>query len=285
MNIIYQAVFGDFNFLPHRSNQALHGPDFTLGTQIAVTDVYNFYYNNSSDYHQSGFGAEINGIPVPTPYDPHDIIYKFPLEYGNVDSSFSGYEVELPNFLFYGVNRKRVNEVDGWGALITPSGTYTVLRLKSTISERDSVYLDTLGFGYGFDLPEQIEYKWLGQGEGVPLLQINVAGGFVSSITYKGINTTGINVEAANQFDFLIFPNPVTDHLLLRYHVDHNTTIRYSITDANGNNVTDEASVEVQPGDQVQMVSLPPAMAGGIYFMNVTEGDQIKSKPFTVSGR
>src|SRR5690348_1523024 len=55
MNIIYQAVFGNFNFLPHRSNQATHGSDFSLGTQIAITSVYNFYYNNSNDYHQTGF--------------------------------------------------------------------------------------------------------------------------------------------------------------------------------------------------------------------------------------
>ena len=83
------------------------------------------------------------------------MIYKYPVNYGNVDSSASGYSVELPNFLYYGVERNRVNEVDGWGTLITPSGTYNVLRLKSTIEEHDSIYLDTLGFGYGFDVPTQ----------------------------------------------------------------------------------------------------------------------------------
>src|SRR6187402_984564 len=57
MNIIYTIVFGDNGFAPHRSNHSRHGSDFDLGGQISITDVYNFYYNNANDYHQSGFGS------------------------------------------------------------------------------------------------------------------------------------------------------------------------------------------------------------------------------------
>jgi hypothetical protein len=282
MNFIYQAVFGDFSFLQHRSNQATHGSDFSLGTQIAITDVYNFYYNNSNDYHQSGFGAGINGIPAPTAYDPHDIIYKYPVQFGNVDSSASGYSVSLPNFLYYGVNRNRINEVDGWGTLVTPGGTYNVLRMKTTIHEHDSVYLDTLGFGYGFDLPVQTEYKWLAQGEGLPVLQINVAGGFVSSIVYKGVNSSGITAVEKNIFDFTIFPNPVSGKLFAKYTLQQQQDASFILTDAVGNVVSSVAQKAQGRGEHLMMLDIPASASAGNYFAKMICGNNTATKPLSI---
>lgn len=283
MNIIYQAVFGDFGFLPNRSNQATHGMDFALGGQISVTDVYNFYYNNSNDYHQSGFGAGINGIPAPTAYSPHDVIYKFPVQYGNLDSSASGYSVSLPSLLYYGVNRNRVNEVDGWGSLITPAGTYNVLRLKSTIHEHDSVYLDTLGFGYGFNVPAQTEYKWLAQGEGEPVLQVNVAGGIVTSIVYKGMSTSGISQPAAGSFDFFVFPNPTTEKLFLKYSLQKSGDVNFSITDAASNVITSTVKNEESRGDHLLVLDIPSNLAAGNYFVKMTLHGQSVTRPISVT--
>ena len=282
MNIIYQAVFGDFNFLPNRSNQATHGSDFSLGAMINITDVYNFYYNNSNDYHQSGFGAGINGIPLPTAYSPHDIIYKYPVQYGNLDSSASGYSVSLPNLLYYGVNRNRVNEVDGWGTLITPYGTFDALRIKSVIHEHDSVYLDTLGFGYGFNLPAQTEYKWLGQGEGEPLLQVNVAGGIVTSVVYKGFNTTGIATVPDNNFDFMIFPNPVSGHLVTRYTLAGGGDVRFEMTGADGKTVLLSERKGETKGDHLLVLDIPPGLSPGNYFVKMTSGSRTVTKTATV---
>lgn len=282
MNFIYQAVFGDFNFLPNRSNQATHGSDFSLGGQITITDVYNFYYNNSNDYHQSGFGAEINGFPAPTAYSPHDVIYKYPVQYGNVDSSASGYSVSLPNLLYYGVNRNRVNEVDGWGTLITPSGTYNVLRLKSTIHEHDSVYLDTLGFGYGFNVPAQVEYKWLGQGEGEPLLQINSTGGIVTSVVYKGINLTGIHSQVKNNFDFIPYPNPVTEKLGLRYSLLQKENVQFTLVDPSGKIISTVVKNAETSGEHTLEMNMPSDLKAGNYFLKMIIGKQVITKPVTI---
>jgi len=283
MNIIYQAVFGDFGFLPNRSNQATHGPDFSLGAQINITNVFNFYYNNNNDYHQSGFGAEINGLPAPTAYSPHDIIYKFPVQYGNLDSSASGYSVSLPNFLYYGVNRNRVNEVDGWGTLITPYGTFNTLRLKSTIHEHDSVYLDTLGFGYGFNVPTQIEYKWLGQGEGEPLLQVNSTGGLVTSVIYKGYNILGVSSVQKNDFDFLLFPNPSSDKIFLNYALQNSGDVNFSVTDASGKNISSMEMKSESSGDHTLTIDLPANLAAGNYFVKMNSGSASITKPFAIT--
>ena len=282
MNIIYTLVFGDNGIAPHRSNHSRHGADFNLGGQISITNVYNFYYNSSNDYHQSGFGSEINGVPLPTPYTPHDIIYKYPVNFGNVDSSASGYEVSLPNLLYYSISKNRINEVDGWGTVITPNGTYDVLRLKSTIYEHDSVYLDTLGFGYGFDVPTQIEYKWLAQGEGVPVLQVNEVGGTVTTVTYKGINDVGVSSAPKKDFSFLLFPNPVSELLFLDFTMQIPGKAEIIVTDVNGN-IISTTTKEVSGGDQRFIVNLPVDLASGTYLVKVTAEKESAVKSFVVN--
>jgi hypothetical protein len=283
MNIIYTLIFGDNGFSPHRSNQSTHGMDFSLGGQINITDVYNFYYNSTNDYHQSGFGSGINGVPLPTPYIPHDIIYKYPVEFGNLDSSSSGYEVSLPNLLYYKVSKNRINEVDGWGSLITPSGTYNVLRLKSTIYERDSVYLDTLGFGYGFNVPVQVEYKWLGQGEGVPLLQVNEVGGNVTAIVYKGMNVAGIHSAAKKDFAFTVFPNPVAAQLFMNFSMQKVGNVEIIVTSITGNVVARMEKKIDHTGEQRFLVGLPSNLEAGAYQIKLTVGKESSVKSFIVT--
>ena len=137
---VFSVVFNNFSFNPNRSNLATAGQDFSLGT-VTVTGVYDFFYNSSASYAQTGFGANVNGVPLPIAYSPKDLVYQFPLQMGDVDTSESGYQVDLTSTvgLFFQVNRTRVNEVDGWGTLITPYGTHDVLRIKTTVRERDSV--------------------------------------------------------------------------------------------------------------------------------------------------
>jgi hypothetical protein len=87
------------------------------------------------------------------------------MNYGNVDSSYSGYSVKIPNTFSSSTNSFRLNEVDGWGLLTTPFGSFNTLRVKTIITAHDSLFLDTLGFGFGISVPQQIEYKWIGKGE------------------------------------------------------------------------------------------------------------------------
>ncbi len=281
MNIIYQAVFGDFGFLPNRSNQATHGMDVSFGA-LTITNVFNFFYNNSNDYHQSGFGAEINGVPAPTAYSPHDILYRFPMQFGNADSSLSGYSVSLPNILYYSVNRNRVNVVDGWGTVITPNGTFNALRIKTTIQEHDSVFLDTLGFGYGFNLPLRTEYKWLSPGGGLPILQVDVVNGVVSSVIYKGENTSGIEDMKSAATDLIVFPNPVKDKVFMQYFLPVTDDVVFSITATDGRVISSLIQTKRNAGEHIQVMDIPTGISAGNYFVKMTNGNQSITKSITV---
>lgn len=172
-NIVYALVYADIFFNPNRANVATAGTDIPFSGLLPINDPYTFYYRSSSSYEKVGFGAEVAGIPAPIIFDEHDVIYELPLNYGDNTFSHSAWSLSVPSLAHYGYEQERSNEVDGWGAITTPSGAYDVLRVKTTIVGHDTVNIDTLSLGFTIDRPTVREYKWLAEGLRVPVLQVN----------------------------------------------------------------------------------------------------------------
>jgi hypothetical protein len=172
-NFLYAIFFSNLPFNPNRANVATEGTPFPANPILTITDPYNFYYRSSTAYEQVGLGATIAGIPLPVAFAQKDKIYQFPLQYGDVDTSVSAWTAGIPGIAFYGYNQTRINQVDGWGQLVTPYASYNVLRVKTTLIGSDTVYVDSLGIGLSIDRPLTREYKWLANGEIVPVLQVN----------------------------------------------------------------------------------------------------------------
>jgi hypothetical protein len=229
--------------LVENSNLAQKGTGFNLGT-TGLSNVFNYYKNSQTDFSQTGIGAVVNALPVPMGYTPHDFVYRFPLNYLNQDSCMYSYELDLSSTLgiFYHVNRARHNEVDGWGTLMTPFGTFQALRIKSTLIEQDSIHLDTFG-GIGFTTPPvtTIEYKWLSQGKGLPLLQINASGtNTISSILYQdSTHTIGINEIDAVIENAIVFPNPVSNKFFVKYNLLYGGDVMFDLYSMDGKRIFD----------------------------------------------
>ncbi len=170
--LIYQLAF-NLPFDPNRANLASPQEDISFIPNFPLTEITEFYKKSAASYAQCGFGATLSGIPVPIKFNNLDIWYKFPLTAGSAkDSSMVSFSQGLPGFGHLSIVRKRVNEVDGWGTVITPAGSYSCLRMKSVVQENDSIYIDTLNFG--FNLPRNYtEYKWLASGKGIPVMQVS----------------------------------------------------------------------------------------------------------------
>jgi hypothetical protein len=172
-NFVYAIAYVDIFLNPNRANHARHGVDIPFNNLLPIDDPYTFYYRNSSVYKKVGYGVGLAGIPVPIIYSNHDEIYSLPINYNDNDSTFSSYNISIPTLAYYGYEQSRINEVDGWGVINTPSGTYNALRVKTELYGRDSINLDTLSLGFTIDRPLITEYKWLSPGYRVPVLQIN----------------------------------------------------------------------------------------------------------------
>lgn len=275
-NPLLSIYFSNTIINPNRSNHSSPGTDFSLGTTIALTNVYNYYYNSSSAYSQTGIGAEVNGVPLPITYSPHDRIYKLPMTFGQQDSVTYSYGIDLTSTLglYYNVRKKRVNSVDGWGTIITPFQSYSCLRVKTQIIETDSIYLDTLG-GIGFTTPPitTYEYKWLATGQKIPVLQINTSGGgSVTSILYKD-SPVSVPVVSNKKTELSIFPNPCTDHLTVQSAHLRAVQLLVQLFDLNGRLVM-EMNKNTGAGESVETIETS-TLPSGTYLVKVMDGSTL----------
>lgn len=220
---IYAFTFSNTIINPYRSNIAKKA-DNTLTTfpilSSVFTDGINFYYKTQTLYRQRGIGMKVSGFPTAVPMNHSDTLYRFPMTYGNMDSSWSDYDVSVPNLGGYLHKQKRINEVDGWGVLTTPFGTFDVLRVRTEIRGSDSLFIDTLNFGFKVENDIVREYKWFGKSQNVPLLQINTQAGifgqfpefeFVTRVIYRDsvrYEPVGIFNAVDNEIKFRVYPNP-----------------------------------------------------------------------------
>ena len=160
----------------------------------SVNDVYNFITSSSTD-----FSIDYRAVSVPTgfalfpvlriqdPYVDKDEVFQFPLDFGDRDSST--FDFVFNNSLlgvYYGSSGYRINEVDAWGTITTPYGTFNTLRVIT-----DMVSLDTVGFsGQNIAIPSHVRtYQWISNGERVPVMTVNglvIAGTFVpNSVEFR----------------------------------------------------------------------------------------------------
>lgn len=268
LSFLYQILYAGANLVDKT-------PYSISVDQIALDDVYLIYENNSNALKQYGFAGTIDGIPVPVLYGDKDVIYKFPLQFNGVDSSSSGFSIGLTGLGYVSQQRKRVNTVDGWGTVQTPIGNFNALRITSVITDVDSVYLDTLGFGTNVTL-KSYEYKWLTQAGGIPVLQINAQDVLgvpvITQITYQdtALQTGVPAIAAALHQSFSVYPNPAGDVL----QICRNNSFRHPATIT----VTDISGAVVQRFDMNQPAAVMQVSGwkNGIYFLEVKYEDTVQ---------
>ncbi len=153
---------------------------------VTFYDLYDFYQNNSSAYSTEGRGLKYSGFPIASYYSDKDEIYQFPLDYGDRDSSTFRYKVDLATLASYSTSGYRINEVDGWGSITTPYGTFSCLRVKTTIVSNDTIKFSIVPIGMK---NTTIQYKWLAKNEKFPILEIEgtetILGFTVNSVRYR----------------------------------------------------------------------------------------------------
>lgn len=283
----YQVYFNNSILYPtYKANYALRGPDLVmppaLPIPISITDVFNFKKNSSNKYENVGFGAKISGVPSSIRNNPIDVEYVFPMNYTDNHISNSTFLVTIPFLATYGQAMERNSTVEGWGTLITPVGTYNVLKVKSVLTKIDTLYLDTLGLGSNFPRPEEIEYKWLAKGGSAPILKIVTTLGVVSSIEYQANSFVGIN-ELSIINDVSVFPNPTKELVQVVFNSKNAGKLVYSIKDINGRLVMNNDFV-AHVGKNVFQIDLNKnKLSNGVYFIELLMNDQLTTQKLIIS--
>jgi Secretion system C-terminal sorting domain len=247
---------------------------------------YQFYKKSASAYEIAGFGAEIQGFPVPIKYDVNDQEYVLPLNYNQSDSNVINFNIIIPNTVEIYRNQKRINKVDGWGKLKLPNGTFDVLRVRSELIIRDSIVFQ------GFPLPvipiTNFEYKWLSTGRGLPLLQINTTKTFINEsvrdVVYQDIKSlpNSVNVIKDEDQAFNLYPNPVKSTGTIRLDLKEQSgsnSMEVEIFDVTGKLVYQSNMMEQQFNIDLSGI---PGLKTGTYFISILKGDSKSVQTLTV---
>jgi hypothetical protein len=214
----YQFFFNNNLLYPqHSANFAMKGAGFDFQV-VSFEDVYDYFKNDANGFRNVGFGANLNGIPTSIRRIPVDWEYRFPMAFGNMDTSFSAFNVNVPTVGYYGQSQTRFNHVDGWGTLLLPGGgSHQVLRVRSVLAQRDTLFVDQFGIGFGVNRPQTVEYKWLAPGRDLPVLEVVTVGGFATTARFQYEEvTTGVGALPPGH-GLHTWPNPADEllHILL----------------------------------------------------------------------
>lgn len=294
--LVYNVTFSNFFDMDHFSTIAERS-DLGQFPQnfITVENVYDFYRETNNFFANVGLGLTINGFPLTAVMEPRDMIYEFPLAFGDEDHSFAQYGVDVPQFGYFGQKIGRNNTVDAWGALTTRYGTFNTLRVTTILDITDTISIQ----GYGFDQPRptQFEIKWLGKNIGTPLLtvkgQILFGQKVVNSVEYldsirgftqstplpepEDTTTNPIDTTSAGILDFLIpddfgvQPNPFTDGFQIRLSLKASANLHVQLLDITGKMVADLGRKQLSAGDQLWACHFNDPVKPGLYHLVITD--------------
>lgn len=235
----------------------------TLGAgPLTITKYYNFYKKQTSPFNAyvvDGAGMTFSNVPVPSYYSDKDELYKLPMSYPQYDSTTFKYATSSSSIIpiIYSKTGYRVTKVDGWGNITTPYGTAPCLRIVTTQYSQDSIKNTVFPIPFGF-ANNQRSYQWLTTTSKIPYLEVNgnLAGNVftVTQIRYRDMPRliTGVKAEFEMDDQVRIFPNPVTNELVLT--LDPKEVRKMEVFDQNGkllisetNNTKGSLSVEALP--------------------------------------
>jgi len=274
-SFLVQFQFGSAAATDYQATNYIENNDIPLdqiGTflPVNITAVYGYSKNTQDSITSLGYSMEIDGFEVPIQSDTIETRYKFPLNFNDTYSS-RGYTYLDMNPIYNGIwiqHRERNSVVDGWGSITTPYGTFDALRIKHTINESDSIYMDLFGSPQwiGLPIPESNIYEWIANGEKEPVLRIATSSAFgnetVTGITYRD-NYLGLDASLDElQLDVSYYPNPVTKEVNISIE---GSTAEFEVMSLNGDILK---TGELLPNDVINLEELPT----GKYMIRIHSG-------------
>lgn len=272
---IYQLFFNNnFIYPDYKATVAMKMAEFTAIPGLTLTDSYQFLKLTSNEYREVGYGVTLDGVPLPIQLTEIDTLYRFPLEYGDIDSAHSLLSIDVPNLGYLMVSKFRRNTADGWGTLTTPYGEFQTLRVKTDIVEYDSVYSDSLGIG--IPMTRNItEYKWLANGYHEPVLLVSeeafvVTATYIDSVRSTFLDVPEVDTKTGN-FDFSVYPNPCSNYLTVSYELQNDANVKISVYSVYGNEVKQFACARQERGYYNQVLYLKESgLRKGVYLVRIT---------------
>ena len=244
---------------------------------ITIEDVFNFYERDDDIFGQTGFAGIIAGIPFPIGYDETETIFEFPATYNDNTNSETGFDIDIPGIATWTEQRSRTNEIDGWGSITTPGGTFDVLRMRSEILITDNIVYADVPYEITYTT---IEYRWMAKENGIPILQINAQEILGVETTTQVIYKSGdavdiITDQPSNNFNLFIVENPVMDELNFSINFPQVAAenLQIIISDITGR-IMENKSLLCNEGEN-NFIENIDQLSPGIYFLSLYQSGNI----------
>lgn len=186
---------------------------------VEISDLSQYTKRSNAAITSIGYSINVQGQGLPFKSDTIETRYSLPLTFGDVHDSrgYTFVDLNPAADIKYVQHRQRHTEVDGWGTLTTPLGTFPALRIRHDINEIDSIYQTFFGTGSWIGTPpiDRTEYEWWTNGKKEYLLKVvttNFNGNQnISSIEYQ---EPYLGLDAGMDelsFELSLYPNPAED--------------------------------------------------------------------------
>ena len=265
--LAYQFYFNNVFLYPdYVADYAV--PAIDIGaTGVSLSDRFEYFKSDTDGHKIVGFGANVQGIPTSVRYAVIDEIYHFPLAFGDAGTSHGEYLLSIPTFGAYGQWITRTQNVDGWGTLLTPSGSHDCLRVKTVLELTDTIYADFAGFGSSFNRPTDTIFDWITNGEGIPVLKVITGNLGITSAKFKVGEINRIKEQSLQPVK--LFPNPANDFI----HIETDRGGFLTVYDLFGNIILQKAHTAFEKIDVSQL-------ACGVYQLSLTDlnGEKVSRK-------
>lgn len=266
-----------------------YSPDSLPGIGTIPSEFTDYFKRSSSSYRQIGISFEFSQLisfPIPVIFSAGDTVYRFPLNYGNIDSCDAAYGFSIPGLGYLGQDRHRVNTVDGWGILITPLDTYNVVRLRSVVNAIDTISLDTTNqSGFTIVRPTEVQYKWMASGMMLPVLEVDcqiIANAeVVINVAYQDSLIDGLFQvtvqETADPSRVIVYPNPASGQLNVSIPESNNNVSEIELYNSQGQIV----SKEWKRSGNFYSIDIE-SLASGYYVLRVVSGASTSVQPVII---
>ncbi len=262
------------------------------GFPISIKNIYSFYRKSTSpfsSFNSEGLGLTMSGIPIGATFSDEDELYKFPLAFGNRDSTTFKLSTPSNSLIPFTYKKQgyRITEADGWGTITTPYGTAACLRVMTTQYSIDTISIPALPAGFNkFGFPNYARsYQWLTLGEHIPYLEISgtmIGNTFTpTSVKYRdqARRVSGIKEEEFNAL-ISVFPNPANTELTI-ITAQQQQAVSIEIVDMQGKTVKKQLLEQyAEPVNQNKIdVS---GLAKGLYILNLHNGSKNRTLKISI---
>ncbi len=254
-------------------------PDSLAVIGTIPSNFTDYYKNGSSGFRRNGFSfdyAPLTSFSIPVIFSSSDYIYRFPLNYNDMDTSDAAYAINFPGLPYIGQTIHRENNVDGWGTITTPFGTYNCLRMVSFVTTTDTISLDSVT-GFSNVRPLGIEYRWIASGMKIPVLEVDAqliaSNEVISKVVYQDsmrntLPQVGISESSQNLFDLDVFPNPCSGNCIVSFNVGTCSPVEISLYDLAGRKIKDYGKEIFLSGVHTKQINLS-GIDPGMYLIRV----------------